>query len=110
MLKAPLLRYRVTTYVVGTLLIVLTIGTVIKYTGGTDAIVAIFGPIHGFLYMGFLVVAADLARRARFSFPYTIVIMLIGTIPVFSFVAERAVTKKVRAIMAAQEPVTQAAR
>ena len=97
MLKAALLRYRITTYVVGTLLIVLTIGTIIKYTGGTDQIVAVVGMLHGFLYMVYLVLTADLARRAHFRVGYTILIMLSGTIPVMSFVAERAVTKRVRA-------------
>jgi integral membrane protein len=102
-MKAALLRYRVVTYIVGTLLIVLTIGTIIKYTGGTDQIVATVGMLHGFLYMVYLVLTADLARRARFGFGYTILIMLSGTIPVMSFVAERFVTKRVRAKLAEQE-------
>jgi integral membrane protein len=102
-MKAALLRYRVVTYIVGTLLIVLTIGTIIKYTGGTDQIVATVGMLHGFLYMVYLVLTADLARRARFSFGYTTLIMLSGTIPVMSFVAERFATKKVRAKLAEQE-------
>jgi integral membrane protein len=97
MLKPTLLRYRVITYVVGTLLIVLTIGTIIKYTGGTDQIVAVVGMLHGFLYIVYLVLTADVARRAHFSLGYTILVMLSGTVPVMSFVAERAVTKRVRA-------------
>ena len=102
MLKPALLRYRITTYVVGTLLIVLTYGTIQKYTGGDDTIVTVVGRIHGFLYMVFLVITADLARRARWSFKYTILIMLAGTIPVFSFLAERAVSRRVHAAEAEQ--------
>ena len=101
MLKPALLRYRITTYVVGTLLIVLTYGTIQKYTGGDDTIVTVVGRIHGFLYMVFLVITADLARRARWTFKYTILIMLAGTVPVFSFLAERAVTRRVHAAEAA---------
>jgi integral membrane protein len=97
MLKPALLRYRITTYVVGTLLIVLTYGTIQKYTGGDDTIVSLVGRLHGFLYMVFLVVTADLARRARWTFKYTILIMLAGTVPVLSFVAERAVARRVHA-------------
>jgi integral membrane protein len=97
MLKPALLRYRITTYVVGTLLIVLTYGTIQKYAGGDDTIVSLVGRLHGFLYMVFLVVTADLARRARWTFKYTILIMLAGTVPVLSFVAERAVVRRVHA-------------
>jgi integral membrane protein len=103
MMKAALLRYRVVTYIVGTLLIVLTIGTIIKYTGGTDQIVATVGMLHGFLYIVYLVLTADLARRARFGFGFTILVMLSGTIPVMSFVAERFVTKRVKAKIAEVE-------
>jgi integral membrane protein len=103
MMKAALLRYRVVTYIVGTLLIVLTIGTIIKYTGGTDQIVATVGMLHGFLYIVYLVLTADLARRSGFSFLFTILVMLSGTIPVMSFVAERFVTKRVRAKIAERE-------
>ena len=102
-MKAALLRYRIITYIVGTLLIVLTIGTIIKYTGGTDEIVATVGMLHGFLYIVYLVLTADLARRSGFSFPFTILVMLSGTIPVMSFVAERFVTKRVRAKIAERE-------
>jgi integral membrane protein len=101
MLSPALLRYRITTYVVGTLLIVLTYGTIVKYTGGDDTIVSVVGRIHGFLYMVFLVITADLARRARWTFRYTILIMLAGTVPVFSFLAERAVSRRVHAAEAA---------
>jgi integral membrane protein len=103
MLKPALLRYRVITYIVGTLLIVLTYGTIQKYTGGDDTIVSIVGRLHGFLYMVFLVITAMLARRARWTFGYTILVMLAGTVPVFSFVAERFVTRKIQAAIAARE-------
>jgi integral membrane protein len=103
MLKNALLRYRITTYIVGALLIVLTYGTILKYANGDDRIVATVGMLHGFLYMVFLVITADLARRARFSFKFTILIMLAGTVPGLSFVAERFATRKVRARMAEQQ-------
>jgi integral membrane protein len=97
-MTAALLRYRVIAYVVGVLLLVLTAGTVVKYTGGTDAIVAVVGPAHGFLYVVYLLLAADLARRARWSLRYTVLILLAGTVPFLTFVAERAVTRRVRRV------------
>jgi integral membrane protein len=102
--SGALLRYRAMAYLVGTLLIVLTIGVVLKYltTNGTapqslgEAITMYVGTAHGFLYMIFLVAAADLARRARFPLGFAALVLLLGTVPFLSFVAERLATARVR--------------
>jgi integral membrane protein len=100
-----LLRYRVMAYVVGILLIVLVcVGVPLKYlaTDGSTAqhagewISSNLGVLHGFLYMIFLVAAADLARRARFSLGFTALVLVLGTVPFLSFVAERIATSRVR--------------
>jgi integral membrane protein len=100
-----LLRYRVMAYVVGTLLIVLAlVGVPLKYlaTDGSDAqqlgswIALNLGILHGWLYMVFLVTAAMLARKARFPVPFAILVLLLGTVPILSFVAERLATKRTR--------------
>ena len=52
---------------------------------------------HGYLYMVYLVTAFMLAIRARWSVVKTILVMLAGTIPLMSFVAERRVTRGERA-------------
>ncbi|WP_433210332.1 DUF3817 domain-containing protein [Dactylosporangium sp. CS-047395] len=103
-LYPALTRYRVIAWIVGVLLIVLTVGTVIKYTADNETIVALVGPAHGFLYMVYLVLAADLARRARWKVGFTVLVLLAGTVPFLSFVAERVVTRRVKA-QAAPEPV-----
>lgn len=95
MLKPALTRYRVIAYIVGVLLIVLTIGTIMKYAGGSDAIVAVVGPIHGFLYMVYLVLAFLLARQARWGLWFTLLILLAGTVPFLTFVAERIVVRRI---------------
>jgi integral membrane protein len=64
----------------------------LKYIGGDDTVVAVVGPIHGFLFMIYLVLAFDLARRAKWSFTRMILVMLSGTIPFLSFWTERKVT------------------
>ena len=110
MLKPALTRYRVIAWIVGVMLLVLTAGTIIKYTADEEIIVALVGPAHGFLYMVYLVLAADLARRARWRLGYTVLILLAGTVPFLSFVAERAVTRRVRASTAEPQPVGGAAR
>lgn len=60
------------------------------------------GVAHGWLYMVFLVMAALLARRARWPLGFTAVTLLLGTVPVLSFVGERRATARVRAQMAAE--------
>ena len=64
----------------------------LKYFGHNDTVVATVGPAHGFLFMVYLVLTFDLARRAGWAFPRMIVVMIAGTIPFLSFVAERKVT------------------
>ncbi|MGE5764421.1 MAG: DUF3817 domain-containing protein, partial [Mycobacterium leprae] len=45
-----LTRYRVLAYVVGVwLLLLVLVAMPLKYVGGNDALVAVVGPIHGFL-------------------------------------------------------------
>lgn len=111
-MESALKRYRVAAYVVGVFLLILTlVGMPLEYLGHNKTVVAIVGPIHGFLYMVYLVVAFDLSMRARWRLRYTLGILIAGTIPFLSFVAERKVTHRVRAAQAAaeSEPVTSVA-
>jgi integral membrane protein len=92
-MSAALLRFRVMAYVVGVLLLVLVfVAMPLKYFADQPTPVAIVGQVHGFLYMVYLVVAFDLAVRAKWPFKRTILVLLAGTVPVMSFVAERKVT------------------
>jgi integral membrane protein len=91
--RASLLFYRVLAYVVGVGLVVLVlIGVPLKYLADSPGVVAVVGPLHGFLYMVYLVATVNLAFRARWSPVKTVLVMLAGTIPFVSFVAERKVT------------------
>jgi integral membrane protein len=110
--QSALTRYRVVAYVVGVFLLILTLVAMpLKYLGGDSTMVAVVGPIHGFLYMVYLVVAFDLSMRARWPLKYTILVLLAGTVPFLSFVAERSVTRRVRAARAAgPEPVSSPTR
>jgi integral membrane protein len=91
--RASLLFYRVLAYVVGVGLIVLVlVGVPLKYLADSPGVVAVVGPLHGFLYMVYLLATVNLAFRARWSPVKTVLVMLAGTIPFLSFVAERKVT------------------
>ena len=95
---AALARYRVMAWVVGVLLIALVLVAVpLKHFGGIDGPVAVIGTAHGWLYAIFFVTACDLALRARWSLKGTVLVVLAGTVPILSFVAERIATRKTRA-------------
>jgi integral membrane protein len=94
---AALIRYRVMAYVVGVALIVLVVvGMPLKYLADQPQVVATVGPLHGFLYIVYLVAAFDVGRRANWPITRLGLVMLAGTIPFLSFYAERQVTRWVR--------------
>ena len=91
-MAGALLRFRVIAYVVGVVLIALTVvGMPLKYLGDNDAVVAGIGPGHGFLFMVYLVATFDLGRRAGWPLSRMLLVMLAGTVPFLSFWAERKV-------------------
>jgi integral membrane protein len=91
--QGALTRYRVIAWIVGVgLLTLVLVGMPLKYLGHNDTVVAIVGPIHGFLFMIYLVLTFDLARRANWPFLRMILVMAAGTIPFLSFWAERKVS------------------
>ena len=100
-MNAALTRFRVIAYVVGVFLLVLVFVATPLTLSGRHALGAVLGPLHGFLYIVYCVMAFELAVRARWPLTYTVLVMLAGTIPFLSFVAERSVTKRLRAAAAA---------
>jgi integral membrane protein len=95
---AALLRYRVMAWIVGVLLIALILIAVpVKYFGGISEPVVVIGTLHGWLYFIFFLTACDLALRARWTLKGSGLVILAGTIPILSFVAERIATRKTRA-------------
>jgi integral membrane protein len=97
-IPASLLRYRVMAYVTGTMLLVLCLVAMpLKYAAGIPGPTAVVGAMHGVLYCVYLLTAFDLALRARWTAKGTVLVLLAGTIPFLSFVAERVVTRRTRA-------------
>ena len=96
--RGALIRYRVMAYVVGVMLVLLVaVAMPLKYLADTPGPVAVIGTAHGFLYAVYLLAAFDLALRARWTAKGTVLVLLAGTVPLLSFVAERIVTRKTRA-------------
>ncbi len=96
-MSGALLRYRVLAYTVGVGLVVLVFVGIPIQIAGDKTVVAVIGPIHGFLYILYLVAALDLARRARFSFLQMLAMVGAGLVPFVAFVIERQITSKVQA-------------
>ncbi len=120
-MKSALTRYRVMATVVGVLLVVLClVGVPLANFDGTamwgvlpstpdlfpvgstahrlgEAITTYLGVAHGWLYMVFVVTAFLLSRKARWDLPFTLVTLVLGTVPLLSFWAERRATARVRA-------------
>lgn len=100
-LRGALLRYRVMAYAVGVGLAVLVlIGVPLKYAASSPQVVQVVGPIHGALYIVYLVSAADLVvRRARWSVTQLAAVILAGLVPFLAFFVERRITRRVEAEM-----------
>jgi integral membrane protein len=95
--RGALGRFRVIAYVVGVGLLALTAAFILDRGFGQDQYMNIVGPVHGFLYILYLLAIVDLALKARWSMKGAVLVMLAGVVPFLSFVAERRVTAKVRA-------------
>lgn len=84
-------------WVTGVLLLVLVfVAMPLKYAGGDERLVSVVGVMHGWLYLAYLVTAFMLAYRLRWPVIRTLLVLLAGTVPFMSFVAERRVVAWVR--------------
>ena len=93
-LDGPLARFRTAAYVTGVGLLGLCFVMVLRYAFGNATPSAVYSPIHGVLYMIYLVLTIDLAIKARWSIKGTALVLLAGTVPFLSFWAERKVVEK----------------
>lgn len=105
-MSKALLRYRVMAYTVGVGLIILVfVGIPLQYGAGEPAVVQIVGPVHGMLYIVYLLTALDLARRARFGVLEMMAMVGAGFVPLLAFIVERRITSR----LAQHEPPSQLA-
>jgi integral membrane protein len=95
-----LMRYRVMAFIVGTALLCLTVIVICQYGLGLHAQMKtpelIVAPLHGYLYLAYLVTAADLARRARWHLGRIILVVCSGFVPFLAFIIENRVYKQMQ--------------
>ncbi len=96
-IATALRAYRISAWVTGIgLLVLVFVAMPLKYFFDTPGPVAVVGVTHGFLYMLYIVCTLILAERVRAKPLEALVVLLAGTVPIASFVAERMVTTRVR--------------
>ena len=83
-------------WIVGVMLLAVTAATLVKYLADEPVWIERVGPLHGFLYVVYLVTVIDLALRVRWSAIKAIGVCLAGTIPFASFIVEHRVTAAVK--------------
>jgi integral membrane protein len=97
--------YRVLALVVGVLLAFCALVAMpLKYLASDGSSLQQFGEsasimwlFHGWLFMVYVVVAFLLARRAKWSMAFTLLMLIAGLVPLLIFWVEHRVTQKVRA-------------
>jgi integral membrane protein len=100
-LRSALVRYQIMAYVVGVGLIVLVfIGVPLQYGAGVPEVAQIVGPIHGAMYVVYLAISVDLARRGQLMARQLAMIVLAGFVPFVAFVVERKVSRLVEGNLA----------
>jgi integral membrane protein len=91
-------------FIVGVGLIILVfIGVPLQYGADIPQVAQIVGPIHGFLYIVYLVAALDLARRARFTILQMAAMVGAGFIPFLAFVVEARVNRRMQPVIAERD-------
>ena len=115
-LTGSLTRYRVLAYATGVFLLLLTLHVIIQFQQSSSQDIPyseatglgqwipggdVWIPAtHGWLYLAYVVASIDLWMRSRLPVGRMALVVLAGTVPVMSFVAERWVTGRLRPIIA----------
>jgi integral membrane protein len=97
--------YRVLAMIVGVLLAFCALVALpLKYLAPEGSDLQQFGEsasimwvLHGWVFMVYVVVTFLLARRARWTVPFTVLVLAAGLIPLIIFWVERRVVERVRA-------------
>jgi integral membrane protein len=98
--EAAINRYRILANVVGVmLLLVCFVGLPIRLITGNETPSAIISPVHGLLYMIYLVVAFQLWQRAKWPPKQMVLMVSAGLIPFLAFYIERRIVQDARALV-----------
>lgn len=105
--RTSLARFKVASIVEGVALLILVVIMIFRYLvfGGADAsasdvqlwesISKTWSPIHGLIYMLYVVLCFDLWLKMRWQIGRLLLLMLFGVVPVLSFFGEKWTSQKV---------------
>ena len=105
-------RFRVASIVEGIALLVLVCIMVMRYVvfGGDawftstspfwEQVSSVWSPIHGLIYMVYVVLGFDLWMKMRWGLPRMLLLMFFGVVPVLSFFGERWTQQRVESDLA----------
>ncbi|MBE7190233.1 DUF3817 domain-containing protein [Jatrophihabitans endophyticus] len=104
--RVALLRYRIMAFVTGVILIAGCVALILKYGTSMDVEpwTGYLWIAHGWLFLVYVIMTLLLAVRLRWPLARAAVVMLAGTIPTMSFVAEHFVTRAARQAPAERQP------
>jgi integral membrane protein len=92
-----LIRYRVMAFIVGTgLLILVFVAVPLQYGANINLVAEIVGTTHGYLYIVYLIAAADLARRAHWRLLRILMVVAAGFLPFLAFIVEHRVYRQMQ--------------
>lgn len=91
-------RYRFMAFTTGVVLLAGTLALILKYTTSIKAEpwTGLLWVAHGYLYLVYVITAGILGFRLRWPLARYVLVMLAGTIPTMSFVAEHFVSRQTR--------------
>lgn len=91
-LPRDLTAYRVAAIVTGVgLLFLVLVAMPLRYIGDEPWLSKAYSPVHGVIYMAYVVVVIWVTTRRRWSPTKALLIILAGVVPFLSFVVERRV-------------------
>ncbi len=95
--SGALARYQVMAVVVGIgLLVLVLVGMPLQYGAHEPALADIVAPVHGILYIVYLLTVFDLARRQHFRIGQLAAMICAGFVPFVAFLVEQRVTRELR--------------
>ena len=95
-MSPSLRRYQIMSFIVGTALLVLTWATIQDLVFHKGGLAKVVSPIHGILYMVYLVTVADVAVRLKPSIGRIVAMVGSGFIPFLAFFVEHNTVKALK--------------
>lgn len=81
--------FRITALAEATSFLALLVATYVKYAYDEPVGVQILGPVHGLLFIGYVLLALKLAPRARWSVGTTVMVLVGAVLPFGGYVVDR---------------------